>query len=291
MTSSIPKIIHQVWFDMGNGPNVPDKYKKANDSKKQWMRESDGWEYRLWNEMDAIDLLAEFYPWFIPYYNSYKNKICQADAVRYFILHRFGGVYMDHDLSIYQPIDPLLDGCEVALIHECLQCKSGKLNVHQTDKPLFESNVFGVNNYFMASIPNHIFFEFVHHKLVQSAISWKNISKSYLGVLSVTGPIFLQKCLRDFRKVNPSDTKGIFIHPQLTMNMSAMKPRRLVQLNQYKRLFKGESQNWFVADHGYQGSWFKMDLAYDVARITALCVIGLLIVIIIIYLLRSKCKQ
>lgn len=37
------------------------------------------------------------YPWFLETFDSYPYPIQRADAIRYFVLHHFGGIYIDLD--------------------------------------------------------------------------------------------------------------------------------------------------------------------------------------------------
>ncbi|KAF8827977.1 hypothetical protein HHX47_DHR4001039 [Lentinula edodes] len=41
------------------------------------------------------EFIAEHYPWFLDTFNDYKYAIQRADAIRYFVLHHYGGVYLD----------------------------------------------------------------------------------------------------------------------------------------------------------------------------------------------------
>lgn len=43
-------------------------------------------------------------------YDSYKYPIQRADSIRYFILHHFGGIYMDLDIGCRRRMDGLLQG-------------------------------------------------------------------------------------------------------------------------------------------------------------------------------------
>jgi mannosyltransferase OCH1-like enzyme len=37
------------------------------------------------------------YPWFLETFDGYPYPIQRADAIRYFVLHHFGGIYIDLD--------------------------------------------------------------------------------------------------------------------------------------------------------------------------------------------------
>ena len=87
----IPKIIHQTW----KTTQVPDHWKESHE---RW-KSIPGWEYKLWTDEDNRNLIKDNYPWFLEKFDSYKYGIQRADAIRYFILHKFGGVYCDLDLA------------------------------------------------------------------------------------------------------------------------------------------------------------------------------------------------
>lgn len=50
----------------------------------------------------------EHYPWFLPTYLSYPYNIQRVDVLRYFILHKLGGVYIDLDMGCRHNLDFML---------------------------------------------------------------------------------------------------------------------------------------------------------------------------------------
>lgn len=281
-TTLIPKIIHQVWFNMGNGPTVPQKYQKMNESKMKNMQpttidengnQKSGWQYVLWNEEMALNLLETDYPWFVDYFNSYKNTICKVDAIRYFILHKYGGVYMDQDLLIYRSIEPLLhDGRKLVLIRGSLGMRLWKQE-------------FGLNNYFMASIAGHPFFELVIQQLPLAHKSWFHIRGSRDSVLLVTGPAFLSRCLELYTKskIENNGDDGIHLLPQMTFfNQSLME--RVFSMDR-----SGEDE-WFYGMHSYDATWVgKSTLAQPKVLIPVgvlICIVAT--IMIAIYIKKKK---
>ena len=55
----------------------------------------------LWTDAKMRALIEEEYPWFLAAYDAYPHNIQRADASRYFILHKYGGLYADLD---YEPL-------------------------------------------------------------------------------------------------------------------------------------------------------------------------------------------
>ena len=90
----IPKIIHQTW----KTTSVPEHWRQSFDNCQKLVAQ-EGWEYKLWTDDDNRNLIKSFYPWFLTQYDTYEKNIHRADVVRYFILHRYGGIYMDLDIA------------------------------------------------------------------------------------------------------------------------------------------------------------------------------------------------
>lgn len=43
----------------------------------------------------CLAMSQDHYPWFLPTYLSYPYNIQRVDVLRYFILHKLGGIYID----------------------------------------------------------------------------------------------------------------------------------------------------------------------------------------------------
>jgi mannosyltransferase OCH1-like enzyme len=61
-----------------------------------------GWQYMLWDRQDCEALLAQAYPWFLPTWLALPSLVLQSDAIRPFILHAHGGVYLDLDTECFR---------------------------------------------------------------------------------------------------------------------------------------------------------------------------------------------
>ena len=95
----IPKIIHYIW--LGGNP-LPKIAEKCIES---WKKFCPDWEIKRWDEENLnIDI------------NTYCRQAYDAkkfafasDVLRFDILSREGGVYVDIDVEFLKPIDELLD--------------------------------------------------------------------------------------------------------------------------------------------------------------------------------------
>ncbi|KAK7492631.1 hypothetical protein BaRGS_00016110, partial [Batillaria attramentaria] len=96
----IPKRIHQTW----KSAKIPRSF---HAWIRSWTAKHPDWEYWLWTDDNARQLVAERFPSLLPVYDGYREPIRRADALRYVVLHEFGGVYADMDMESLRPIDPL----------------------------------------------------------------------------------------------------------------------------------------------------------------------------------------
>jgi inositol phosphorylceramide mannosyltransferase catalytic subunit len=108
----IPKVFHRVWL---GGKPMPEEFVRWG---RTWTDLHPGWTMRLWTEADIADP---------PLQNADLLPRCaclaqQSDLVRYEIMLREGGVYVDTDLECLKNIEPLIDdecGLFVTHVRDC----------------------------------------------------------------------------------------------------------------------------------------------------------------------------
>lgn len=98
---SIPNIIHQVWI----GPHAP-PWKWIDTFRKKFKSMFPEWEYYLWREED-IARLSLYNRDLYEAETRYSGKV---NILRYELLYRFGGIYIDADMEWLneKPLDELL---------------------------------------------------------------------------------------------------------------------------------------------------------------------------------------
>lgn len=95
----IPKKIHYCWFGRGQKPELA---LKCIASWKIYLPE---YEIKEWNE-DNFNL--DMFPYVREAYDNRKFAFV-TDVVRLYALYTEGGIYMDTDVEVLKPLDPLLD--------------------------------------------------------------------------------------------------------------------------------------------------------------------------------------
>ncbi len=176
----------------------------------------------LWTDIGSRKFVAEHYPWFLETFDGYKYNIQRADAIRYFVLHHFGGIYIDLDIGCLRRMDPLLAYPVV----------------------LPKTIPVGVSNDLMFSAKGHPFMEQTIHNLVTFDHSWV---LNYPTVMFSTGPMFL------------SAQYGIYTsaHP----NTASVDIRILPKSLYGKNAKEGEAPYSFFS-HYYGSSWHADDAAF-----------------------------
>ncbi|MER7002600.1 FkbM family methyltransferase [Dactylosporangium sp. NPDC000555] len=101
----IPRVFHRIWL---GGP-LPERERAFGET---WARHHPEWEMRLWTDEDVPPLVNQ------AYFDAATSMAQKADILRYEILHRHGGVYIDTDFECYRDIEPLLGGVELFCARE-----------------------------------------------------------------------------------------------------------------------------------------------------------------------------
>ncbi len=179
----IPKILHQTWDSAELGPNQSNIPPHLAEFRQTWQIHHPDWEFRLWSDVDNREFIRKNYNWFLPIYDGYPEMIMRVDAVRYFILYHYGGVYADLDMECLRPLEPLLAGKAVVFGLEHSD------HLQQADiKQRALRRIVG--NAIMASTPGHPFWEHVFKQLVGHHRA--------PGPLDATGPFLLSRAYESY---------------------------------------------------------------------------------------------
>jgi mannosyltransferase OCH1-like enzyme len=99
MEQKIPKILHYCWF---GGNQLPDIVQRCMES---WKKYCPDYEIIKWDEsnfdINCCDYVKEAY--------EAKKWAFVSDYCRFYILNKYGGIYLDTDVELIKPLDDLLD--------------------------------------------------------------------------------------------------------------------------------------------------------------------------------------
>lgn len=194
--SKVPRIIHQIMHDFkADYPPieksevlVPEKWK---ESPEKWKSLHPLWTYMLWGGFESRELIRLHYSWFLTIYDNYKFPIQRVDAIRYFILHRHGGIYTDLDLYPTVPIDRYISG---------------------TDEAYFIYGPMSAANSFIASTKGAIIWHRVFTALANVELPWWTRLTKHFTVMLSTGPMLLDSVIRGYNGTTGRLPPGFMNH-------------------------------------------------------------------------------
>ncbi|EJF61182.1 hypothetical protein DICSQDRAFT_106213 [Dichomitus squalens LYAD-421 SS1] len=214
----IPRIIHQTW----KSETLPTKWANVSQGCRDVMPD---YEYKLWTDASAREFIAQHYSWFLDTFDGYTYPIQRADAIRYFVLYHYGGVYIDLDMGCLRRMDPLL--------------------VHSVILP--RTIPVGVSNDLMFAEKGHPFLAQTIHNLMKFDYSWV---LNYPTVMFSTGPMFLSAQYGAWTSIHPP-----------TPDQPGGEVRILPKPLYGKNAKPGEAPHSFFS-HYYGSSWHADDAAF-----------------------------
>lgn len=209
----IEKKIHQIWLGKKGVPLDCIEYMRT------WCNKYPGWKYYLWTDksVEQFPLINK------KFFDKSTNMGQKADILRYEILYRYGGLYVDVDFEC-------IDFKSFDFLHEHCDFYAGALP---------PEGGFVVANGLIGCKSNHPLMLHIIQSLPESWDSWSEI-------INQTGPQFFTEAI--FKKYD--DIVGV----NLILPSNFFYPYSWVQKGlTRKEMLKKES----IALHHWKGSWMK----------------------------------
>lgn len=213
--NKIPLVIHQTYSDL----QIPKTYQKyvASIAKQHCINQADDsstgilvshpeyqkrvrnnrnrlcYDYVLWTDESIMQLVRDRFPQLEKLFISY-SRLERSDAVRYLILHEFGGIYSDMDNEFVRPIDAAVEWGIAALFSHLPYVRQWPSLRHHLECTL------------MMSVPRHPFLRLLIDSL--------NASRSAENVWFRTGPEFLTRLYVQYQSSDPNRTSDCRNNPR-----------------------------------------------------------------------------
>jgi mannosyltransferase OCH1-like enzyme len=236
----IPRIIHQTWRDH----DVPGYLRPFQSS---WQKFHPNWEYWLWTDLDNRKLIADHYSWFLDQYDAYPWTIQRVDAARYFMLHRYGGLYVGLDFECLKPLTPVLaeESCVLGTEPHAHAAHHGRTVV--------------VANALMASEASHPVWTHVYTVLARSSGARNN--RGEVDVLNSTGPLMLTDALASYQDQDVRIMAPEVFYPMLDVTNPEVFTNVEIPVNQQQqayadRILRRDYPPEAFAIHHWAGTWF-----------------------------------
>jgi len=160
----IPAILHQTWK---RKDNIPEEWA---DVSRHCQKLHSEYTYYLWTDELAREFIAKEYPDFLLTFDTYPHPVQRADALRYFVIYHYGGIYLDMDV-----------GCAKGRNLDPLRVYENAVIIPKTS--------LGFSNDVLMATPRHAFMKQLIEALPSSAFDTS--FSPYFSVLASTGPLFL----------------------------------------------------------------------------------------------------
>jgi len=213
----VPRILHQIW--VGRDP-LPKDFAAYTET---WKLHHPGWEHRLWTEENIPTNLRR--PEAL---ERIRQPAERADILRFEILWRHGGVYVDVDFECRASLEPHIGDAEFFTAWL---------------KPSTEGRQ-RVNNAFMGSVPGH--------PLLDRALEELRPQEWYGFDKTASGALFFDKLIKD------SSAEVLFLPAELIYPTSPADRETAVAIHHAARSWKDAK--------GFQEATVRAEKRLDKAR-------------------------
>ena len=192
---SIPKIIHQIWFQ--GQEFIP---KHLVNYQNTWKEKNKDYQYMFWDENSIKDLIKRAnVDWITETYNDFPLMIQKIDFAKYIILYYLGGIYIDMDMKCLKSLNSLL---------ELQNIKTKKVVLSSLTYDLTQRIVFLLSGNFSITnlVNNGVIMCESKHEIILNTMKYgyknkdnffKNKS-NFLYIFYSTGPLALSNSLIDY---------------------------------------------------------------------------------------------
>jgi len=232
----IPKIIHQIWSGK-DGP-LPEFMKVWGQT---WIDFHPDWQYEFWDHDRMNSFIHEYFPEYVAVYEQFPYDIQRWDAIRYLILWKMGGMYVDFDYECLEPFDDILSG------KKCCFSMEPESNGYPENK----KTDYNFNNALMACTPGHPFMEQIIKEVFLPQKSIYPQSEKFFHVLSTTGPYLLIEIYKNY-----SCKEDIYLIPADLVSPFGIREIQMIMSGFKNAHFEERLQN-AKAIHYFLGNWKK----------------------------------
>lgn len=223
----IPRKIHQTW----KSSILPES---TNLLANSWKEYHPDWEYYLWTDDDNLKFVHDFFPELTSIFEGFETNIQRADAIRYLILFKLGGLYVDVDFECFTSFEPYLkeETCVFAVEPEEHALANESLQKDVRDSP---KKTFMICNAFMACEPEHPFMKLIINELFNSTLI--KIPDINVKVMETTGPNMVTRVYEKYNsKENVTIWKSDTVYPLSRFQVLCMLNGLPLESNQQQKL-------------------------------------------------------
>ena len=186
----IEKYIHQIWIQGIQHLNTHNKTFVKYSRKIQELFSD--CEYKLWDDNMIREDMEDENPELYNVYITTKQFAAKSDIARYYILNKYGGIYIDMDYEAFENFYWLFAG-EINLAVVIPSKTFGQ-------KQLFNSYVnssYGINNCIIGCCKDSIVMDYIINKIIKQTSKTKY--RNWKWIMTITGPTALENAVLKFK--------------------------------------------------------------------------------------------
>lgn len=229
--TTIPPIIH--YFSKYN--KIPSKWLASHSSMlaaHTQIKRKIKFTFKSWGDEQLEKFISDEFPWFLDIYNSYPYNIQRIDVARYFVLRKYGGLYIDLDIGSRRDVTDFITS------------KYGVL--------LPKTAPFGISNDLMFSTPSHPFFIYVTENLHYYKDFHLFFSK-FITVMSTTGSIFLSLMFYKYKNILFQEQINNILYDNITSRSDIMLFHNILDVGLINRKDYEQSYFYHLPGNSWQG--------------------------------------
>ena len=195
-SSDIPKIIHHIWLGSPR-PSTPE-YTVWFES---WKLHHPDWEIRWWHDEDVRSMVERGELINVDRFNAASNYGEKSDILRYEILLRYGGLYVDTDMecvSSFEALHSSREPAESSARHRGFSTGDKCTGVCSFYVGWSNTGTIEINNGIIGSIPNHPILQSVVEAIQKQSVL---VSKKEVSSVSAVSSL-LAEFLRQESVIN-----------------------------------------------------------------------------------------
>lgn len=233
----IPKLIHQIWS--GLDEPLPLNFETFGNT---WKRDYPDWQYEFWDNDRIENFILQYYPQYYDLYHKFHYNVQRWDIIRYLILDKMGGMYVDFDYESLLPLTDLITDktCCFAVEAEYQDAKTGNL-------------ISVCNNALMLSTPGHPYMRKIIDRVFSKRNMFYNPYPKSRCVLYTTGPMLLNEL---YKTLTDEEKNDIYLIPSRYVT-----PWSVGQAISYRKGHRGpdfdDPLEGAYAIHYFYGTWLN----------------------------------
>jgi len=102
------RLVHQIYGIFDDGiplKDIPIFYENVEKTKAFCKKQ--GYKHTMWDLKKCVELVKNEFPQYLSLWKAFTLPIQRADFIRYLILYKYGGIYVDCDIHPLRSLDDL----------------------------------------------------------------------------------------------------------------------------------------------------------------------------------------